>query len=271
MAFLSDLFAKKEKSVLGSRYRLLVIESRTATQGTWTSSARDVWRACARPYGGSEVGQATNLSAEQVTETLKDLLREAKVTTKMCGVSIPFARSLLTLVTLPYRKDSAEQKTVIELEARKFIPVPISEVQLDWFVVPQADPTQSTEDDPHAISAAHETIEVLVVAVHNDELSLLQSVIAGAELEASFYELEIFSTIRAVVEEQVRPVMVLDVGAASTKTYIIEYGVVVLSHALSVGSQDITRAISVSNNVSIARAEAMKKRKALVMRVRMEG
>ena len=33
--------------------------------------------------------------------------------------------------------------------------------------------------------------------------------------------------------------MVLDVGAASTKTYIIEYGVVVLSHALSVGSQTL--------------------------------
>ena len=156
------------------------------------------------PYGGSEVGQATNLSAEQVTETLKDLLREAKVTTKTCGVSIPFARSLLALVTLPYRKDPAEQKTVIELEARKFIPVPISEVQLDWFVVPRPDPAQFTEGDPHNTPATHETIEVLVVAVHNDELSLLQSVIASAGLEASFYELEIFSTIRAVVEEQVR-------------------------------------------------------------------
>ena len=46
------------------------------------------------PYGGAEVGQATNLSAEQIAETLKDLLREAKVTTKNCGVSIPFTRSL---------------------------------------------------------------------------------------------------------------------------------------------------------------------------------
>ena len=64
--------------------------------------------------------------------------------------------------------------------------------------------------------------------------------------------------------------MVLDVGAASTKTYIIEYGVVVLSHALSVGSQDITRAISVSSNVSIARAEALKKRRVLVMLIHSE-
>ena len=199
-----------------------------------------------------EVGQATNLSAEQITETLKDLLREAKVTTTSCGVSIPYARSLLTLVSLPYRADSKEQKTVIELEARKYVPVPIAEVQLDWFIVPQVGPSGN--------AAARDKIDVLLVAVHNDEMSLLQQVVAGAGLSASFYEIEIFSTIRAAVDDPVKPVMVLDVGAASTKAYIIEHGVVALSHAISSGSQDITRAIAVSGNVSIAEAEALKKR-----------
>lgn len=263
MSFLSDLFAKKETSVLGvdiGSSSLKVVQLRKehgqAVLETYGELALG-------PYGGSEVGQATNLSAEQVTETLKDLLREAKVTAKDCGVSIPFARSLLTLVTLPYRKDPDEQKTVVELEARKYVPVPITEVQLDWFVVPKSDPAQLTEGDPHSAPALRETVDVLLVAVHNDELSLLQNVIAGAGLSASFYEIEIFSTIRAVVDEQVKPVMVIDVGAASTKTYVIEYGVVAVSHAISVGSQDITRAISVSSNVSIARAEALKKEKGL--------
>lgn len=208
------------------------------------------------PYGGGDVGQATNLSVEQVTETLKDLLREAKVTTKNCGISIPFARSLLTLVNLPYRADPKEQRTVIELEARKYIPVPISEVQLDWFIVPKMNPSQ-----PEAGKAVigGETVEVLIVAVHNDELSLLQRVAADAGLSASFYEIEIFSTIRAVVEEHIKPVMVIDVGAASTKTYVVERGVVAFSHSIGTGSQDITRAIAISSNVSIARAEVLKK------------
>lgn len=263
MSFIDSLFAKKEKSVLGvdiGSSSLKVVQLRKehgqAVLETYGELALG-------PYGGSEVGQATNLSAEQITETLKDLLREAKVTAKSAGVSIPFARSLLTLVKLPYRKDPVEQKTVIELEARKYIPVPVSEVQLDWFVVPKADDTGVTEPNPHAMPEAHETIETLLVAVHNDELSLLQGIVANAGLTASFYEIEIFSTIRAVVEEQVRPVMILDVGAASTKTYVIEHGIVALSHAMSVGSQDITRAISVSTNVSIASAEALKKKEGL--------
>ena len=206
------------------------------------------------PYGGEEVGQATNLSAEQITETLKDLLREAKVTTTNCGVSIPFTRSLLTLATLPYSADAKEQKTIIELEARKYIPVPVAEVQLDWFIVPEANPSDTKEEPSKS-----KKVEVLLVAVHNDELALLHSIVAGAGLSASFYEIEIFSTIRAVVEESVQPVMILDVGAASTKTYVIEHGVVAFSHSISVGSQDITRAIAVSGNVSIARAEVLKK------------
>ncbi len=265
MSFLDFLFTKKEKSVLGvdiGSSSLKVVQLRKERGQAVLETYGEL---ALGPYGGSEVGQAMNLSAEQITETLKDLLREAKVTTTSCGISIPFARSLLTLVNLPYRKDPVEQKTVIELEARKYIPVPVSEVQLDWFIVPKAEPAQFAESEPSrsAPQKDEHNIEVLLVAVHNDELSLLQGIVAGAALNASFYEIEIFSTIRAVVEEQVKPVMVLDVGAASTKTYVIEHGVVALSHAISTGSQDITRAISVSGNVSFARAEALKKEKGL--------
>lgn len=263
MSFLDFLFTNKGGSVVGvdlGSSSLKVVQLRKehgkAVLETYGELALG-------PYGGADVGKATNLSADQMIETLQDLLREAKVTTKNCGVSIPFARSLLTLVSLPYRKDSAEQKTVIELEARKYIPVPVSEVQLDWFVVPRANPAKQDGEDTAKDSSAHDMVDVLLVAVHNDELSFLQKVITGANLDASFYEIEIFSTLRAVVDEQVKPVMVLDVGAASTKTYVIERGVVAFSHSISTGSQDITRAISVSGNVPFARAETLKKEEGL--------
>lgn len=255
MSFWSGLFAKKEKSVLGvdiGTSSLKVVQLRKERGQAILETYGEL---ALGPYSGVEVGQATSLSVEKITETLKDLLREAKVTTTSCGVSVPFARSLLTLVELPYRSNAKEQKTVIELEARKYIPVPLSEVQLDWFIVPEVHPSEN--------ATTREKVTVLLVAVHNDELSLLQKVVAGAGLSASFYEIEIFSTIRAAVEDPVKPVMVLDVGAASTKTYVIEHGVVALSHSIGVGSQDITRAIAVSSNVSIAEAEALKKKEGL--------
>lgn len=264
MSFFSDLFAKKEKSILGvdiGTSSLKIVQLRKEHGQAVLETYGEL---SLGPYGGGEIGQATNLAPEQVAETLKDLLREAKVTTKNCGVSVPYARSLLTLVELPYRADPKEQKTVIELEARKYIPVPVSEVQLDWFVVPEADPSQFVgEEKAGDASAPSGKITVLLVAVHNDELTLLQKIVADAGLAASFYEIEIFSTIRAVVDEQVKPVMIIDVGAASTKVYVAEHGVVAISHAISAGSQDITRAIAVSGNISIPQAEAIKKTQGL--------
>ncbi|MEJ0053920.1 MAG: type IV pilus assembly protein PilM [bacterium] len=251
MSFWSSLFGgKKGTSVLGvdiGSSSLKVVQLRSdngvAVLETYGELALG-------PYGGFEVGQATNLPADKIAETLRDLLREANVTTKDCGVSIPFSRSLLTLVTLPKREDQAEQKTVIELEARKYIPVPVSEVQLDWFIVPENDP---------AGSANKTQVDVLLVAVHNDELKLLEAVVKGAELAASFYEIEIFSTIRSVVDEPVKPILVLDIGASATKAYVVEHGIVAFSHNITNGGQDVTQAIASAHDLPIAKAEELKK------------
>jgi type IV pilus assembly protein PilM len=252
MSFFSDLLGKKKKggSVLGvdvGSSSLKVVQLRKQEGRAVLETYGEL---ALGPYGGAEVGQATNLPADKVAETLTDLMREANVTTNDCGISIPFSRSLLTLIELPRRDDAAEQKTVIEFEARKYIPVPVSEVQLDWFVVPEPVPEGA---------ALPPKVKVLLVAVQNDELSQLQGVVAGANLSASFYEIEIFSTIRSVVDEPVNPVMVLDIGASATKAYVVEHGVVAMSHNIPQGGQDVTRTIAHSHGFSIEKAEAMKK------------
>ncbi len=252
MSFLSKLFSgnKKSRSVIGidiGSSSLKVVQLRrdrgVAVLETYGELALG-------PYAGVEVGQATNLPASKIAETLADLLREANVTTKNTGMSIPFSRSLLTLVELPRRDNPEEQKTVIELEARKYIPVPVSEVQLDWFVIPDAIPEGAEPPSK---------IQVLLVAVHNDELALLESVVRQTELEASFYEIEIFSTIRSVVDEPVKPVLVLDIGASATKMYVVEHGVIALSHNIPRGGQDVTRTIATSSGISVGSAETLKK------------
>ncbi|MGE5541059.1 MAG: type IV pilus assembly protein PilM [Bacillota bacterium] len=256
MSFLAKLFGKKKsRSVIGvdiGSSSLKVVQLRreggVAVLETYGELALG-------PYAGLEVGQATNLPAAKIAETLADLLREANVTTTDSGVSIPFSRTLLTLIELPRRDDPEEQKTIIDLEARKYIPVPVSEVQLDWFILPEALPEGA---------APSEKVQVLLVAVHNDELRLLENVVKGANLTASFYEIEIFSTIRAVVDEPVKPVLVLDIGASATKVYVVERGVVALSHNIPEGGQDVTRTISSAHGLPLAKAEELKKERGFV-------
>lgn len=251
MGLFSGLFGKKKMpSVIGvdiGSSSLKVVQLRregaTAILETYGELALG-------PYAGAEVGQATSLPADKIAETLRDLLKEANITTNNAGISIPFSRTLLTLVELPRRDDPKEQKTVIELEARKYIPVPVSEVQLDWFIVP--DPVPEGAPVP-------QKIKVLLVAVHNDQLALLEGVVRGANLAASFFEIEIFSTIRSVVDEPVKPVVVLDIGASATKVYVVEHGVIAVSHNIPQGGQDVTRTIASSQGLPIAKAEALKK------------
>ncbi len=251
MGFFSNLFGKKKSvSVLGidvGSSSLKVVQLRrdggTAVLETYGELALG-------PYAGSEVGQATNLPADTIAECLRDLLRESSVTTNDAGVSIPFSRSLLTMVVLPRGKTPEEQRTIVELEARKYIPVPVSEVQLDWFIVPDA---------PSDGAPLSDKVRVLIVAVHNDELSLLQTVVSTSNLATSFFEIEIFSTVRSVVDEPAAPVLVIDIGASASKVYVVEHGVVAFSHNVPTGGQDVTRTISTAHNIPIARAEILKK------------
>ena len=253
MSFLSNLLGvkkKSNKSIIGLDIGSSSIKVVQLRRQGGTAVLETYGELALGPYAGGEAGQATNLPADKIAENLTDLLREANVTTTDAGVSIPFSRSLLTLVDLPRAKTAEEQKTIVELEARKYIPVPVSEVQLDWFLIP--DPLSEGKEPSLKV-------KVLIVAVHNDELTLLQNVVQAAGLQSSFYEIEIFSTIRSVVDEVVKPVMVLDIGASATKVYVVEHGVVAFSHNIPQGGQDVTRNISSAQSISIERAENLKK------------
>ncbi len=252
MSFLSKLFGGggKNTSVIGvdiGSSSLKVVQLRRENGSAVLETYGEL---ALGPYAGGEVGQATNLPAAKIAECLIDLLREANVTTKDAGISIPFSRSLLTLVELPRRENPDEQKTVIELEARKYIPVPVSEVQLDWFIIPEPIP-EGAQPPPK--------VQVLLVAVHNDELALLESVVSSSATAATFYEIEIFSTIRSVVDDAVKPVLILDIGASATKVYVVEHGVVALSHNIPQGGQDVTRTIATATGIPVANAESLKK------------
>ena len=102
-------------------------------------------------------------------------------------------------------------------------------------------------------------LDVLIVAIHKETIARYQDIVERSSLEASFFEIEIFSTMRAVLDETLRPVMIIDMGAASTKLYVIERGVIRSSHTVNRGSQDITATIARSMSLSSEQAEVLKR------------
>jgi len=211
------------------------------------------------PYADTEVGRATKLPTDKIVLALSDVLKEANATTVSSSFSIPMRQSLVTIISMPQIQDR-QLAQMIPIEARKYIPVPISEVTLDWFVIPKLEPLQSdyqgVPEGEHKIPQ----VEVLVVAIHNDVLSNFSSIVSQAKLQASFFEIEMFSTVRSVIEAgDNTPVMIMDVGAGATKVYIVERGVIRDSHIINKGSQDITLNIAKSMSVSVSFAEKLKR------------
>ncbi len=210
------------------------------------------------PYAHTEIGRATNMPAADVGKALSDLLRECKATSKTCGIAIPFSSSLVSTIEIP-AVSSKELANIIPIEARKYIPVPISEVSLDWSVIPRPKDEPNFNEGDVKDSLKKDKIDVLVVAIHNDTLTKYQEIVKTADLHASFFEIEIFSAIRALLENDSSPVMIFDMGAASTKLYIIEHGIIRNSHTINKGSQDLTLGLSSALGVSIEQAELLKR------------
>ena len=226
------------------------------------------------PYSDLDTGRATNLPTPELTRALKDIIIEANITTTECGVSIPFSSSLISTITFPGNIEESKLAKMIPIEARKYIPVPISEVTLDWFVIPEnknkylsqendqkGNGVATTKEDK---SAPLNQINVLLVAIHNGVLNKYKEVLKGAGLSVSFYEIEIFSTIRAAVGSGIEPIMIIDIGAAATKVYVIEFGIVKVSHIINKGSQDLTLTLSRSMGISITEAEKLKREIGLI-------
>jgi hypothetical protein len=56
---------------------------------------------------------------------------------------------------------------MIPIEARKYIPVPISEVALDWWVIPKSTTKPEFGNEPKKTDP-QEKLDVLLVAIHNE-------------------------------------------------------------------------------------------------------
>src|SRR6185436_2441914 len=75
-----------------------------------------------------------------------------------------------------------------------------------------------------------------------------------------FFEIEVFSATRASLEHGIAPVAVVDMGAATTKFYVVERGLIHESHIINHGAQDLTLAASRALAITGAQAEERKRK-----------
>lgn len=183
-------------------------------------------------------------TVEKTVAVLKNLMQQAGVTTKKVVASLPNSAVFTSVLDMPALSDS-ELKNAVEFEAKKYVPLPVSEMTLSWTKV---------EKNPDGKE------KVLLTAVPNVILKGYLRIFELAKLEPLALEIESLALIRALVpEDKKENILLIDIGAKSTHLNIIEGGNLLLTRNIPLGGESITNKIAESLKISIARAEQFKK------------
>lgn len=196
------------------------------------------------PYENTDIGTVTHLPSERLVEAVVDILREAGAVGTQALFAFPYSASFTNIISVP-TVDEKQIATMVPVEARKYIPAALSKVALDWLVL--------------GVNQESRETEVLLSAIYNEAIGRYNTVIQRAGLQSVGSEIELFSTIRAVVAPTDTSVAVLDMGASSTRLYIVEGGFIRKTHSVPMSGMEMTLTLKNTINVDFVTAEERKR------------
>ncbi len=223
-------------------------------------------------------------STAKLVHIIKQIITEARISGKSVIAALPTFSVFSSILSLPMmpKKDLAQ---AVRWEAKKFVPMPLEEMILDWKLLKSLDVLKQ-EREQTATKSDSETkdnsgmvddennknqdktsekqpkadhLRVLITAAPKNLVSRYVDVIKSAGLELSSLETEAFAVTRSIIGNQKGSVMIVDIGSVTTDIIIIEDGIPILNRSIDVGGKTLTNAIAQSLHIDIARAEQFKR------------
>jgi len=193
------------------------------------------------------------LSNEDIAKAIKSIIEEAEIKTKQVVFSIPDFSTFFTSFELP-PMTKEELPEAVRYEARQHIPIPLTDVVLDWQII------KSKPLDEKKIS-----FEILLAAVPNEVINQYEEIARISQLELIALEAEVFSLIRSLVREDEKgPVALIDIGAKTTTCSIVDKRILKTSHSFDMSGNDLTSTLAKGLNISFGEAEKIKKQYGIV-------
>jgi type IV pilus assembly protein PilM len=234
------MFFSKQKSIVGVDIGTSYIKLAQITHGT--NKVLDTYGIV--NIGGKIGTDNTETGIHDTAALLANLADQARVSTKRCVASLPNSSVFTSIIDMP-SMTSGELESAMQYEAKKYVPLPFSEVHLSWSIISQDE-------------ASH-TLKVLLIAVpkqvKENYIRLFQ--LAGLQLE--ILEIEALALIRSLIIDASKNSVIIDIGAKATGLNIVRNGLLQLTRNMNIGGDTITDHIAQSLNVTPARAEQFKK------------
>lgn len=196
--------------------------------------------------------KVSRLPDRDVIWGIQEILRESGMKSRQAVVSIPSFSTFSTVISLPYLSEKELAKS-IPFEAKKYIPIPLDEVVIDWSIISLLNGAGG------GAGKTSPTVEVFLAAVRKGEIERLRKIISAAGLNLVAPELENVALTRSLVGNDMSPVAVVNLGGRSTSILVVDGGYERVGHNYEVGGFEITKSIARSMNIDFARAEELKK------------
>jgi type IV pilus assembly protein PilM len=193
--------------------------------------------------------ESSIIDAIRVTESLKELVRQAKIKAKDAVISVSGHSSvIIKRISLPEMSEE-ELSESIKFEAEQYVPFDIEDVNLDFQILgPKEEAGQ---------------MDVILVAVKKDVINEYVSVVKEAGLNAVIVDVDAFALENMYGMnyeiEAGRNVALVNIGASTMNMNILKGGVSVFTRDSSIGSNMHTDALQKEFNVSYEDAERLKK------------
>lgn len=186
-----------------------------------------------------------------VAELLKTVVHEIGGTTKDAVASIPSFAAFMTVLDFPKMKKEETEKA-IQYQAKQYVPLPLSEVALDWLKV-----GDFTDDN------GFEHQKMLLISVPLEQIKKYQRIFTSAGLSLRALEIESLSVAR-IFGNDPTPTIIVDIGSRSTNIVFLENGQLVWNAQSDYASSSLTQNLAASLKINVLRAEELKKERGIL-------
>ncbi len=214
-------------------------------------------------------------SAQQQSEiaaAVGQLVKRSRATTDRVVAALPNFSVFSSIISLPVMPRK-EMYAAVRWEAKKFVPMPIEEMVLDWRLLKDSQ-DKDGKDKPHSGAVVPgalvdpdqagqekgpKNLRVLLTAAPKGLVKRYIDIFKTAGLKLISLETESFALERSLLGGEPGSFMIVDVGAVATNITITVNSVPLLNRSIDVGGETITKAIANSLNVDAERAEQFKR------------
>jgi type IV pilus assembly protein PilM len=201
------------------------------------------------PISPELIVEGSIIDAIRVTESLRELIRKAKIKASDAVIAISGHSSvIIKRISLPEMSEE-ELAESIKFEAEQYVPFDIEDVNLDFQILgPKEEPGQ---------------MDVILVAVKKEVINDYVSVVKEAGLNTVVVDVDAFALenmygINYEIESG-RNVALVNIGASTINMNILKGGVSVFTRDSSVGSNIHTDALQKEFSISYEEAERLKR------------